>query len=89
MGLTTIIDPSGQPLHSSSAQPSHVRSVFKYFCELSELISQALHILYLPGKRLRSRDLLKVYTRYISWYNEIPEDLRLGHNFTPAVIVAQ
>ncbi|KAJ0279367.1 hypothetical protein COL940_006777 [Colletotrichum noveboracense] len=37
---------------------------------------------------LTSRDLLGIYTQYLNWYDRIPEVLRLGHNFTPAVLFA-
>jgi hypothetical protein len=30
-----------------------------------------------------------MYTEYLDWYNGVPEVLRLGHNFTPAVLFAQ
>ncbi|KAF6515171.1 hypothetical protein HZS61_005077 [Fusarium oxysporum f. sp. conglutinans] len=32
--------------------------------------------------------LLGIYTEYLDWYNGVPEVLRLGHNFTPAVLFA-
>ncbi|RYP71316.1 hypothetical protein DL771_004893 [Monosporascus sp. 5C6A] len=34
------------------------------------------------------RDLLYIYHEYLNWYDSIPEVLRLGHNFTPAVLFA-
>ncbi|EHK22819.1 uncharacterized protein TRIVIDRAFT_113690, partial [Trichoderma virens Gv29-8] len=37
---------------------------------------------------LTARDLLNIYTQYLNWYDRIPEVLRLGHNFTPAVLFA-
>lgn len=80
---------TGAPLHQSCEQPSNVRSVYKCFCELSELVHQSLYILHSPGRPLTSRDLLKKYTQYLNWYDRIPEVLRLGHNFTPAVLFAQ
>ncbi|EPE05522.1 nitrogen assimilation transcription factor nira [Ophiostoma piceae UAMH 11346] len=78
----------GVPLHRSCEQPSNVRSVYKCFCELSELVHQSLYILHSPGRPLTSRDLLHMYTKYLNWYDSIPEVLRLGHNFTPAVLFA-
>ncbi|KAJ0161610.1 Nitrogen assimilation transcription factor nit-4 [Colletotrichum tanaceti] len=72
----------------SAEQPSNVRSVYKCFCELSELVHQSLYILHSPGRPLTSRDLLGIYTQYLNWYDRIPEVLRLGHNFTPAVLFA-
>ncbi|CAI4214216.1 unnamed protein product [Parascedosporium putredinis] len=79
----------GVPLQRSCEQPSNVRSVYKCFCELSELVHQSLYILHSPGRPLTSRDLLGIYTQYLDWYDRIPEVLRLGHNFTPAVLFAQ
>ncbi|KIH87367.1 c6 zinc finger domain containing protein [Sporothrix brasiliensis 5110] len=78
----------GAPLQRSCQQPSNVRSVYKCFCELSELVHQSLYILHSPGRPLTSRDLLHIYTKYLNWYDSIPEVLRLGHNFTPAVLFA-
>ncbi|KAH9897124.1 fungal-specific transcription factor domain-containing protein [Xylariomycetidae sp. FL2044] len=78
----------GAPLQRSCQQPSNVRSVYKCFCELSELVHQSLYILHSPGKPVTSRDLLTIYTQYLNWYDSISEVLRLGHNFTPAVLFA-
>ncbi|KAI1445488.1 fungal-specific transcription factor domain-containing protein [Annulohypoxylon stygium] len=78
----------GAPLQRSCEQPSNVRSVYKCFCELSELVHQSLYVLHSPGKPVTSRDLLAIYTQYLNWYDRIPEVLRLGHNFTPAVLFA-
>ncbi|KAH8884399.1 hypothetical protein GQ53DRAFT_399706 [Thozetella sp. PMI_491] len=78
----------GVPLQRSCEQPSNVRSVYKCFCELSELVHQSLYILHSPGRPLTSRDLLSIYTQYLNWYDRIPGVLRLGHNFTPAVLFA-
>ncbi|KAF4508938.1 hypothetical protein G6O67_005257 [Ophiocordyceps sinensis] len=78
----------GAPLQRSCEQPSNVRSVYTCFCELSELVHQSLYILHSPGRPLTARDLLSIYTQYLNWYDQIPEVLRLGHNFTPAVLFA-
>ncbi|KAI2615335.1 fungal-specific transcription factor domain-containing protein [Hypoxylon sp. NC1633] len=78
----------GAPLQRSCEQPSNVRSVYKCFCELSELVHQSLYVLHSPSKPVTSRELLGIYTQYLNWYDKIPEVLRLGHNFTPAVLFA-
>lgn len=80
---------TGAPLQRSCEQPSNVRSVYKCFCELSELVHESLYILHSPGRPLTARDLLSIYTKYLNWYDRIPGVLRLGHNFTPAVLFAQ
>ena len=79
----------GAPLERNCTQPSNVRSVFKTFCELSEIVHRALYVLYTPGTHLNIKSLLDVYTQYLRWYEVIPEALRLGQNFTPAVLFAQ
>ncbi|KAL2062109.1 hypothetical protein VTL71DRAFT_6375 [Oculimacula yallundae] len=78
----------GAPLETACTQPSNVRSVYKTFCELSEIVHKSLYVLYTPGKPVTSKSLNDVYTEYIRWYSEIPEALRLGQNFTPAVLFA-
>ena len=45
--------------------------------------------MYVPGIDLTSKALLECYTKYVRWYDAIPAALRLGHNFTPAVLFAQ
>lgn len=79
----------GAPLQRSCEQPSNVRSVYKCFCELSELVHKSLYVLHSPGQPLTARVMLNIYTQYLNWYDRIPESLRLGHNFTPAVLFAQ
>lgn len=79
----------GAPLTANCTQPSNVRSVYRTFCELSEIVHKALYVFYTPGVPLTGKALLEVYTEYIKWYDGIPEVLRLGRNFTPAVLFAQ
>ncbi|KAK1658526.1 fungal-specific transcription factor [Colletotrichum godetiae] len=76
----------GVPLQRSAKQPSNVRSVYKCFCELSELVHHSLYILHTPGRLLNSHSLLGIYTQYLDWYIRIPQVLRLGLNYTPAVL---
>ncbi|KAH8660721.1 fungal-specific transcription factor domain-containing protein [Tricladium varicosporioides] len=72
----------------SCQQPSNVRSVFKTFCELSEIVHRSLYTVYRPGGILTSKKLIQRYTEYLQWYESIPTTLRLGFNFTPAVLFA-
>ncbi|KAM7201963.1 nitrogen assimilation transcription factor nit-4 [Naviculisporaceae sp. PSN 640] len=76
------------PLDLPYEQPSNVRSVYKCFCELSELVHQSLYILHSPGKPLTANDLQAIYKRYLVWYKHIPEVLKFGKNYTPAVLFA-
>ncbi|KAI9648945.1 hypothetical protein NHQ30_001511 [Ciborinia camelliae] len=76
----------GAPLQRNCTQPSNIRSVYATFCELSEIVHQSLYLFYAPGSNFTSNSLLQVYTRYLRWYDSIPTALRLGHNFTPAVL---
>jgi hypothetical protein len=70
-------------------QPSNLRSVYDTFCELSEKVHNALYTLYSPDSEVTGRALIALYNEYIQWYDTIPENLRLGHNYTPAVLFAQ
>ncbi|RBA11005.1 hypothetical protein FPRO05_14311 [Fusarium proliferatum] len=88
---TTIWVPytdDGVPLQLPCEQPSNERSVYKCFCELSELVHQSLYLINTPGKTLTARGLLSTFAEYLSWYDAIPDVLRLGHNFSPAVLFA-
>jgi hypothetical protein len=62
---------------------------FRCFCELSELVHWSLSNLHSPGARTIVKDLLSTYTQYLDWYDQIPEVLKLGINFTPAVLFVQ
>ncbi|KAG8161184.1 hypothetical protein KVR01_009448 [Diaporthe batatas] len=79
---------NGAPLQRSCEQPSNVRSVYKCFCELSELVHASLYILHTPGRPVTGPDLLSIYNQFIDWYDTVPVALKLGHNFTPAVLFA-
>ncbi|CEI70926.1 hypothetical protein FVEN_g9698 [Fusarium venenatum] len=76
----------GTPIQLQCEQSSNERSVHKCFCELSELVHQSLYLMHSVGKPLTARGLLSIYTEYLNWYDKVPEALRLGHNFTPAVL---
>ncbi|KAF8856146.1 hypothetical protein BDZ45DRAFT_480930 [Acephala macrosclerotiorum] len=78
----------GAPLERSCEQPSNVRSVFKTFCELSEIVHNSLYTLYAPGCNVTRETLMASYFAYLRWYEDIPTTLRLGANFTPAVLFA-
>ena len=80
---------AGAPMERNCTQPSNVRSVYKTFCELSEIVHNSLYLCYSPGPQLTAKRLLAVYSRYLNWYDAIPSALRLGHNFTPAVLFCQ
>jgi hypothetical protein len=79
----------GAPLERNCTQPSNIRSVYKTFCELSEIVHNSLYLLYTPGSNFTSHDLLELYTSFLHWYDLIPATLRLGHNFTPFVLFSQ
>jgi hypothetical protein len=70
-------------------QPSNFQWVYRGLCELSVIIHDSLHTLYTPKRALTSRDILKVYTTYLCWYDSLPVALRRGENSTPAVLFVQ
>ncbi|KFA81611.1 hypothetical protein S40288_09581 [Stachybotrys chartarum IBT 40288] len=79
----------GAPMQHSSQQRSNERSVYRCFCELSELVHQSLYMLPSPRSPSITRGLLNIYLQYLAWYDRIPEVLKLGINFTPAVLFTQ
>ncbi|KAG5999102.1 hypothetical protein E4U43_002276 [Claviceps pusilla] len=76
------------PLQLPYQQASNERSVFTLFCQLSALSHQSLYLIQNPGQQLTAQNLLRHYTKYLLWYDELPEALRLGQNFTPYVLFA-
>jgi hypothetical protein len=79
----------GIPAHRSAMQPSNVHSIFACFCDLSHLIHKGMYTLYSPTQRVKKQDLVRIYSSYLEWYGDLPDALRLGYNFTPAVLFVQ
>jgi hypothetical protein len=77
------------PVEQDLHQPSNFSCVYKGLCELSNIIHDSLHTLYTPKRALASREILKVYTKYLYWYDSLPVALRRGENSTPAVLFVQ
>jgi len=73
----------------NTTQPSNIRTVFNCFCQLSEIIHNALYTLHCPAKPVTSRAIIEVYKKYLHWYEDIPAIMRLGQNFTPQVLFVQ
>ncbi|KAK9252130.1 hypothetical protein V1507DRAFT_247652 [Lipomyces tetrasporus] len=74
----------GVPLQRSCEQLSNVRSVYKCFCQLSELVHQSLYSLHSPGER----DLLSIYTQYSAGTIEYQRCCGSATTITPAVLFA-
>ncbi|KFY92894.1 hypothetical protein V500_03990, partial [Pseudogymnoascus sp. VKM F-4518 (FW-2643)] len=70
-------------------QRSNIVSVFRSLCEISEIISDTLYLLYAPGGHLTSRKILGVYELYLNWYDALLVELRFAQNFTPAGLYIQ
>ena len=62
----------GEPQHHFTNQPCNVHSVYKCFCDLSNLIHATLYKLYSPQKRFTSQDVVYHYESYMNWYAEMP-----------------
>ncbi|KAK7928806.1 hypothetical protein PG985_005804 [Apiospora marii] len=75
---------STQLLHM---QASNTQSVFKCFCEISQLGHSTAYLMQTPNVPVMAHALLEAYNHYLDWYNGIPEALRLGANYTPSVFV--
>jgi hypothetical protein len=70
-------------------QPNNVRAVYRAFSELSEIINQGEHHHYSDTQQSESHNLLSLYRKLLEWYDALPDQLRLGINFTPTVLFTQ
>ena len=68
-------------------QVSNTQSVFRSFCDISQLAHNAAYLTRTPNHPVTSYMLLYTYNQYLAWYGNIPEALRLGTNFTPSVFL--
>jgi hypothetical protein len=70
-------------------QPSNVRTVHRYLCELSEIIHDSLYEFYTPSGNLTSTSLLEVYSHHLAWKGSLPEPCHLGAAPMPVVLYLQ
>ncbi|ATY58887.1 pathway-specific nitrogen regulator [Cordyceps militaris] len=77
---------AGTPPNGFHGQLSHVRSVFRSYVELSELTHQIVYLFHSPGEQVTAKRLLAIYASCVTWFDNVPTVLKLGHNFTPAVL---
>ncbi|KAK8118374.1 uncharacterized protein PG998_003000 [Apiospora kogelbergensis] len=75
------------PMQHPFQQVSNTQSVFRCFCEISQLAHNAAYLTQTPNHPVTSSMLLYTYNQYLDWYGNIPEALRLGTNFTPPVFL--
>ncbi|KAK6858953.1 hypothetical protein PG995_004806 [Apiospora arundinis] len=75
------------PMQHPFQQVSNTQSVFRCFCEISQLAHNAAYLTQTPNHPVTSYMLLYTYNQYLDWYGNIPEALRLGTNFTPSVFL--
>lgn len=75
----------GVTQHIAAYQPCNVHSVYKCYCELSRLIHSAVYTLYSPGKSLTSKGLIRHYSAYLAWYDEMPEVRTVTTTFLEAI----
>lgn len=70
-------------------QPTNITSIFFSYIGLSEIINESLYLLYSPGERITSEQVLAIHVRYLKWYTSLPLALRRGEDFAPAILVLQ
>jgi hypothetical protein len=70
-------------------QPNNVRAVYRVFSELSEIINRGAYHHYSRNSQPETYQLLSVYHKLLEWYDALPDQLRLGTNFTPTVLFTQ
>lgn len=70
-------------------QTSHADSVFRFVAELGKIIHETLSIVLSPAHPPTGLKILQNYTKYLTWYDSLPDYFRLGHSSTPAVLFIQ
>lgn len=85
----SITDPLIDAALPPQVQLSNLRSVYQSFCCLNELVNDLVYVLNLPVHAPKAADILQLYQRFLSWYDELPEVMKLGQNCTPPVIFIQ
>ena len=73
----------------NARQPSNIRSVYRSFSELSEVVHECQITLYSRGNFPKSDKILAIYKKCLEWYDGLPDQLRLGLNSTPTVLFTQ
>lgn len=73
----------------SLEERSHVCTINRCLCELSEIIHDSLYVLYAPGGNLSSTTLLEVYANHRAWKGSLPEPCHLDATPMPAVLHLQ
>lgn len=81
----------GAPLTLPCEQASNEPSVFMLICQISELAHDCRYRVHSPVAALtaEAQTLLRLYTKYLVWYDNLTETLRLGQNFTLCVLFVQ
>lgn len=79
----------GNAQESNFEQPSNIRTIHRYLCELSEITHDSLYGLYTPGGNLSSTSLLEIYSHHLAWKGSLPEPCHLGTAPKPAVLFLQ
>ena len=88
-GSLIRLTPTDPLRRSVRKQTSNVTTTYNCFCRLTETIHASLYALYSPVSVITSEVLLRIYTSYLEWYDQMPEALRLGLNSTPSVLFCQ
>lgn len=83
--MLTLIDADLKP----QVQLSNVRSVYRCFCSLNEIVNLSVYMLNSPTQRVTAGTLLELYQQHLVWYDQLPAAMKLGQNFTPAVFFIQ
>jgi len=70
-------------------QPSNIRSVYKVFAELAQLVHKTNLCLQSEDTQEITLSVRALYTEHLQFYSSLPDALRLGRNSTPPVLFAQ
>lgn len=71
----------------SAEQPSRSMLFEDQLSKLSEITSDMVNTFYAPRERFTGRQLAATYSKYQSWYQEMPDCFRLENTSLPHVLV--
>jgi hypothetical protein len=88
--LEEALDNPGVSTQPDPSTPPSTQKFLQEFSTLTELVNDNIFLFYAPKERFTSRRVLEMYSKYRSWYANLPAQLRLTEaKAYPHIIVLQ
>lgn len=69
--------------------PGLYSAVFQHLISLSKLVNSTLNILYAPSHIMSGKLLMRQYSRYRKWHEDLPQKIRAMEDAPPHVLSLQ